>query len=149
MVPVLAPISQPTRPSPKSPRPESNTWEQTADDELEDESDLQQPRFSIAIDSEDDDYGDFDEAPPRLSLPLGVGEETGRSVEAARHVATAYQKAKASRGSLRSIGASQLLSDTASDLIDTSQALIDDDGASPMDVDADELGDIKLGLDDE
>ncbi len=149
MASVLAPTSQLIRLSPQPPHRESNPWERTARNELDDDLDLPQPVFSIAIDDEADGDDSFGEAPPRLSMQLEDGEQTGRSIEVARNVASENRKRRLSRGSFGSIGPSDRLSNvSASDLIDISRPLVNDSTVEhPLDVDADELGNLGLRLD--
>lgn len=101
MASVLAPASQPTRPSPSDAAWAQRLSEQTALEELEDNLDLSQPRFSIAIDDEEDG-----EAPTRLSIPWEDEEQTARSIEIGRHAVNENPEGRFSRGSFGSMGPS-------------------------------------------
>ncbi len=149
MAPVLAPISQPPRASPPLLAQERSTWKQTANEELEDELDLPQPRFSIAMDDEADGDDDSGEVPPRLSMPLEDGEQTGKSIEIGRYVASENQNGRVSRGSFGSMGPSDRVSNVSESILDDiSRALLDNSiGKHPLEADADGLENLRLRLD--
>jgi len=110
MRPVLAPASRPPDPTPQSGHSHSNDLEGTRDEEFEDELDLPQPSFSIALDDDVSSTNDFQEAPPRLSMPLEDGEQTVRSVELPRRAVGERSQSRFSRGSFGSTRASDRVS---------------------------------------
>ena len=139
-VQVLAPTSQPVKPSPPS---QTNELGSTQDDAFDDSQDLPQPRFSIAIDDVTGEDDSFNERPPRLSMPLEDGDQTGRSVEVARRAANDPVLGRLSRGSFGSIRASDQFGNTSElGYNDASKTRTDNSIVPPApDEDADELGD--------
>lgn len=140
---VLAPISQPLKPSPPAAQPQSNKPERILNEDFDDELDLPQPRFSIAIDDGISDDDSFQEVPPRLSMPMNKADQTGRSTEIGRRAISEQPLGRLSRGRFGSIDASDL-----SSLTDVSQPRIDDSIMDKvLDLNADELGDLGGGSD--
>ena len=139
---VLAPTSQVIKPSPPLSQPRPNRPEQAYGDELEESQDLLEPRFSIAIDDGTGEDDSFHEAPPRLSIPLEDGDQTGGPFEIARRATNEHRLDRISRGSfgsLQVIDRSGNISESAYD--DTSHLRVDDSTAqSGLYDDADELG---------
>ncbi len=123
-------------------QPRPNKPEQEYDDELEESQDLLKPRFSIAIDDGTGEDDSFHEAPPRLSMPLEDGDQTGEPFEIARRATNEQRVGRISRGSFGSLQAADRsgnISELAYD--DTSHLSVDDSTAqSGLDDDADELG---------
>lgn len=145
----MAPISQPIQPSPLPAQHQPNKPEEILDADFEDELDLPQPRFSIAIDEGDDDS--FQEAPPRLSMPLDDADHTGRSIEIGRRAIIEQPRGRLSRGSFGSIRASDRFGNVSDVGMDESSKFgIDEsivDRVLNVDADADELGDLGGDLD--
>ena len=130
-------------------QPKSNGPEQAYSDELEESQDLLEPHFSIAIDDGTGEDDSFHEAPPRLSMPLEVGDQTGRSFEIARKATNERRLDRISRGSF----GSALVPDRFGNISglaydDTSHLRVDDSTAqSALYDDADELGSQETHLD--
>lgn len=143
MASVLAPASQPTRPSPSDAAWAQSLCEQTALEELEDNLDLSQPRFSIAIDDEEDG-----EAPTKLSIPLEDEEQTARSIEIGRHVVNENAKGRFSTGSFGSMGPSDRVINVSEPGLDNVlQSLLDNSiVGQPLVGDADEAKELELRL---
>ena len=123
-------------------QPKSNGPEQAYSDELEESQDLLEPHFSIAIDDGTGEDDSFHEAPPRLSMPLEEGDQTGRPFEITRKATNKRRLDRISRGSFGSAlvtDRSGNMSELAYD--DTSHLRVDDSTAqSGLYEDADELG---------
>ncbi|KAK3172776.1 hypothetical protein OEA41_006101 [Lepraria neglecta] len=137
---VLAPTSQLIKPSPLPP---TNEPKQTQNDGFKDDQDLPRPRFSIAIDDVTGDDDSFQERPPRLSMPLDDGQQTGRSIEIARRTVNEPPPGRLSRGSFGSNRASDRFGNISELGYDDASNLGIDDSIVPpaLDDDADELGD--------
>lgn len=150
MVTVLAPTSQLTDIFPQPIQSDSNILSVS-----ENELDLPQPRFSIAIDDEASDNDSFLAAPLRLSMQAENSEYTGRSVEIARRTVCEKPPGRLSRGSFGSIKASDQFSNIGElGLNEASQHVIDNsilapasDAGTDVDADADELGGFGSGSD--
>ncbi|KAK4697897.1 hypothetical protein P7C71_g242, partial [Lecanoromycetidae sp. Uapishka_2] len=142
---ILAPISQPIRPSPPPEQTQSKKSKAVLDENFEDELDLPQPRFSIAIDDGTIDDDSFQEGPPRLSMPLDEADQTGRSIEIGRRAINEQPRGRLSRGSFGSIRASDGFGNASLDgLKDVSKSGTDDSLVGRVmdaDGDIDELGD--------
>lgn len=97
---------------------------QTLCEAVEDEWDLPQPRFSIAIDDDAANPNDFQDPPPRLLMASEDDIQAGRSVEVARRAIGDQPPGRMSRGSFGGIRESDRFS-TVSGLaaIETSQQL--------------------------
>ena len=123
-------------------QPRPNKPEHAYDDELEENQDLSEPRFSIAIDDGIGEDDSFHEAPPRLSVSLEDGEQTGRSFEIARRANNEQRLGRISRGSFGSVQASDRFGNISElEYDDASHLRVDDSIAqSGLDEDADELG---------
>ena len=93
---VLAPASRPLAQHVKT---NSDSLKQIHDEEFEDELDIHQPSFSIAIDNDEADTYDFHSPPPLSELPED-GEQTGGSFEVARQT---VGKEDLLRNSIRSL----------------------------------------------
>lgn len=123
-------------------QPGPNRPEQAYGDELEESQDLLEPRFTIAIDDGTGEDDSFHEAPPRLSMPLEDGDQTGGPFEIARTAANEQRPDRISRGSFGSLQVTDRsgnISELAYD--DTSHLGVDDSTAqSGLYDDADELG---------
>ena len=102
LVLVLAKTSRPTRPLPFTTQPQSELLKQQDVDEFEDELSPEQPKFTIAVDNEDDDESSL-MAPPRLSMPVEEGEHTAKSIEMPRRALMGDDRGRVSRGSFGSI----------------------------------------------
>ena len=148
---VLAPTTQVIKPSPPPLQPRSKKPEQAYDDELEEDQDLLEPRFSIAIDDETGEDDSFHEAPPRLSMPLEDGDQTGGSFEIARRATNEQRLGRISRGSFGSAQATDRFGNISELAYDNASHLgVDDSNAQPgLDDDADELGSSEKRLDPE
>lgn len=123
-------------------QPRPNRPEQAYDDELEESQDLLEPCFSIAIDDGTGEDDSFHEVPPRLSMPLENGDQTGGAPEIARRATNEHRLGRISRGSFGSLQATDR-SGNISELVydDASHLRVDDSIAqSGLDDDADELG---------
>ncbi|KAL2037911.1 hypothetical protein N7G274_009386 [Stereocaulon virgatum] len=137
---VLAPTTQPSKPSPLPP---TNDSKHTQNDGFDDDQDLPAPRFSIAIDDITSDEDGFQERPPRLSMPFDNGEQTEPSIEIARRDVDKPSLARHSRGSFGSIRASDRFENTSElGYGNASELGIDHSIVPPtLDDDEDELGD--------
>ena len=138
----MAPATQVIKPSPPPLQSRPKKHEQAFDDELEDDQDLSEPRFSIAIDDETGEDDSFHEAPPRLSMPLEDGDQTGGSFEIARRATNEQRLGRISRGSFGSVQATDRFGNISELAYDNASHLgVDDSIAhSGLDDDADELG---------
>lgn len=94
---------------------------------IEDDIELQQPSFSIAIEDRADEGDNFQLAPPQLSMPLQVGEQTGRSIEIGRRALDDQPLGRVSRGSYGTVRGSDQFDDlSALGLNDVSQPPFED-----------------------
>ena len=75
---------------------------QQEQDGSEDELSPEQPKFTIAVDGDVDDESSLMDR-PRLSMPLEEVEETAKSVEVPRRVASGDEQGRLSRGSFGSL----------------------------------------------
>lgn len=94
---------------------------------IEDTLELQQPSFSVVI--EDRAYGDdsLQLAPSGLSMPLELGERTGRSIEIGRRALDDQLRGRLSQGSFGTVRGSDRFDDlSALGLNDVSQPPFDD-----------------------
>ena len=116
--------------------------EQAYDDEGEENQDLSEPRFSIAIDDETGEDDSFQEAPPRLSMSLEDGDQTGGSFEIARRATNEERLGRVSRGSFGSLQTTDHFGNISELAYDDASHLRGDDSTvqSGLDDDADELG---------
>ena len=139
---VLAPTTQVIKPSPPLLQSRPKKPEQTYDDELEEDQDLSEPHFSIAIDDETGEDDSFHEAPPRLSMPLEDGDQTGGSFEIARRATNERRLGRISKGSFGSVQATDRFGNISELAYDNASHPGVDDSItqSELDDDADELG---------
>lgn len=91
----------------------SDASKQRNDYAFEEELDIPQPRFSIAIDEDEGDTDSFHEYAPRLSMALEEGEQTARSVEIARRAISERGPGHMSSESFGSIRASDRFSNNS------------------------------------
>lgn len=138
----MAPATQAIKPSPPPLQSTPKKPEQASDDELEEDQDLLEPHFSIAIDDETEEDDSFHEAPPRLSMPLEDGDQTGGSFEIGRRATNEQRLGRFSRGSFGSVQATDRFGNISELAYDNASHLgVDDSIAQPgLDDDADELG---------
>lgn len=146
----MAPTTQAIKPSTPPWKPRPKKPEQAYEDELEEDQDLLEPRFSIAIDDETREDDSFQEA-PRLSMPLEDGDQTGGSFEIARRATNEQRLSRISRGSFGSVQATDRTGNISEFAYDNASHLgVDDSIAqSGLDDDADELGSRERHLDPE
>lgn len=79
---LLAKTSQPSQSSPNSAQSGSGIPKQQDGDEFEDELSPELPKFTIAVENEEDGSSFMDR--PSLSIPLDEGEQTAKSIEIPR-----------------------------------------------------------------
>ena len=105
---------------------------------IEDDSELQQPSFSIATKDQADENDIFQLAPSLLSMPLGTREQTGRSIETGRRALEDQPLGRPCQGNLGNVlGSDPLEEPSALDLNDVSLPSFDD-SVSQSAPDADE-----------
>lgn len=118
--------SQPTRLSPLPSQTQQNEPGLTGSNSTEDNIELQQLGFSIAIEDEADQDDGFQQATPRLSMPLEEREQTGKSIEIERHALHNQPPGRLSQGSFGTIRGSDRFDDlSALGLNDVSQPPLD------------------------
>lgn len=102
---------QPTRPSHLPSQPEQFEHGLAGSNSVEDDLELQQFDFPIAIEDGADEDDDFQLELPRLSWPSEEGELTGRSIEIGRRALDNQLMGRAPRGSFESIRGSDRFDD--------------------------------------
>ena len=139
---VLAPATQVITPSPPPLQPQPKKPERAYYDELDEDQDLLEPRFSIAIDNENEEDDSFHDAPPRLSMPLDDGDQTGGSFEIARKATNEQRLGRLSRGSFGSVQTTDRFGNISELAYENASHLRADDSILEpgLDDDADELG---------
>ena len=146
---VLAPKSRTIPSSPQCLQPHSNAPKQVLNDDFEDSENLPQPLLSIAIDEDSGEDDSFQETPPRLSIPLYDGDQSGRSVEIARTATNEQPLGRFSRSSFEIFRESDRFGKRSELINDDGLRLgIDDSTIQPrLDEDAYEMLDLEKQLD--
>ena len=109
---------------------------------IEDDLEMQQPSFSFAIEDQADEDHSSQLVPPRLSMPLEAGEQTGISIEIGRRALDDQLLGRLSRGSFGTVRGSDRCDDlSALGLNDVSQPPLEDSVLrTAPDADEDDVG---------